>query len=81
MKESLLTNYFAESDVNGNNIHWRERLFMADRVSYRFGPMRLRQLRVQSGERLSLGHKLKIDYFLVECSYYLFLSMTSFFDQ
>ncbi len=50
MEEYFLPNYFVETDVNGNTLDWRERLFMSDAASFRVGPARIRQLRSKLGE-------------------------------
>ncbi|KAK3583595.1 hypothetical protein CHS0354_039414 [Potamilus streckersoni] len=40
---------FPERTPSGQELHWREREFIAGFGSYRLGPPRLRQLRVREG--------------------------------
>ena len=45
METYFVPNYFVERDYNENILDWWERVYVADRASYRVGPARIRQVR------------------------------------
>ena len=49
MDRDLVPSIHSTFKYNGDSKTWRERVFLADDVSYRVGPMRLRQLRLKPG--------------------------------
>ena len=46
MNETLMTSAFPWTDMVGNELPWRQRLFTSDGVSFRVGPVRVRQVRM-----------------------------------
>ena len=49
---TLLPMTFPTHTITGRGLSWREKLFAQDQVSFRFGPIRIRQLRVKPGFKI-----------------------------
>ena len=50
MNETLMNSAFPWTDISGNELPWRQRLFASDGVSFRVGPVRVRQVRMPHRE-------------------------------
>ncbi|XP_077864172.1 polycystin-1-like protein 2 [Saccoglossus kowalevskii] len=62
---SLIPGLYAEKNYNGEELHWRHRRFIENRESYRVGPARIRQLRVQPESCVIVEPMNKV---ITECS-------------
>ena len=51
MNNVFLPRQFAQTSYKKKPLSWRRRRYMTDGVSYRIGPARIRQLRVEPGQR------------------------------
>jgi hypothetical protein len=49
LSQTLIPNLFPENDYSGQALSWRYKLFSLDGVSFRLGPVRVRQIRVNPG--------------------------------
>ncbi|XP_070188678.1 polycystin-1-like protein 2 [Littorina saxatilis] len=54
MKDTLKVSAFPWTDILGEELHWRQRLYASDRVSFRVGPVRVRQVRMPQEESLKV---------------------------
>lgn len=54
-QDTLIPGLYASDGYNGKQATWRERRYVADRQSFRVGPPRLRQLRIQPGRNAALA--------------------------
>ena len=50
MNQTLLTSAFPWADMVGNELPWQQRLYTSDGVSFRVGPVRVRQVRMPRRE-------------------------------
>ena len=50
LRNVFIPGYFVETDINGNQLPWRERRLLADRAANRIGPARIRQTRRTLGK-------------------------------
>ena len=56
MNQTLLTSAFPWTDMVGNELSWQQRLYTSDGVSFRVGPVRVRQVRMPPRECRFLFH-------------------------
>nr|XP_006820685.1 PREDICTED: polycystic kidney disease protein 1-like 2-like [Saccoglossus kowalevskii] len=47
IRGAVIPSLYADTTYNGDRIHWRQRRYLANHITYRIGPARLRQLRVR----------------------------------
>ena len=56
VKETLISSAFPWTDMVGNELPWQQRLYTSDGVSFRVGPVRVRQVRMPRRESRLLFH-------------------------